>query len=82
MELTTHIQRIRQHIHANYQGMFREAGGSLPYPFLTPGSDQYADVLWDWDSWLSNVALRQVLTDVRRRRSRHSGRSPTNRAAS
>ena len=64
MELTAHIQRIRQHIQSNYQGMFREAGGNLPYPFLTPGSDQYADVLWDWDSWLSNVALRQVLTDM------------------
>lgn len=64
MELSAHIQRIRKHIQSNYQGMFREAGGNLPYPFLTPGSDQYADVLWDWDSWLSNIALRQVLKDL------------------
>ncbi len=61
--LTAYIQRIRDHIQLNYQGMYREAGDSLPYPFLTPGSDQYADVLWDWDSWLTNVALRQVLLD-------------------
>ena len=41
--------------------MFREPGGALKHPFLTPGSDQYADVLWDWDSWFSNIALRQIL---------------------
>ena len=54
---------IRQNLQANYRGMFREAGGNLPYPFITPGSQQYADVLWDWDSWLTNVALRQILLD-------------------
>ncbi len=55
---------IRQNLLANYQGMFRESGGNLPYPFITPGSQQYADVLWDWDSWLSNVALRQILREA------------------
>lgn len=62
--LDTYIALIKDHLRANYRGMYREAGDSLPYPFLTPGSDQYADVLWDWDSWLSNVALRQVLADL------------------
>ena len=38
--------------------------GALVYPFLTPGSNQYDNVLWDWDSWLSNVALGQILSDV------------------
>ena len=38
--------------------MYREAGGALKYPFLAPGSNQYLDMLWDWDSWLSNIALR------------------------
>ena len=41
---------IEKKLSADYAGMFRESGGSLKYPFLTPGSDQYADVLWDWDS--------------------------------
>jgi len=63
-ELTNHIKRIRKNLTENYQGMFREAGGSLAHPFLTPGSDQYADVLWDWDSWLTNVALRQLLNET------------------
>lgn len=45
------------------KGMYREAGQSLVYPFLAPGSSQYLDMLWDWDSWLSNVALRQILLE-------------------
>jgi len=43
--------------------MYKKAGKELSYPFITPGSSQYADVLWDWDSWLSNVALRQILLE-------------------
>lgn len=43
--------------------MYRQAGGSLHFPFLAPGSSQYLDMLWDWDSWLSDVALRQILSD-------------------
>lgn len=54
---------IKQHIYNDYKGMFRQPKGSLKYPFITPGSDQYANDLWDWDSWWSNVALRQILSD-------------------
>lgn len=56
-------QICRKHIYAEMKGMYREAGGSLKFPFLAPGSSQYLDMLWDWDSWLSNVALRQILLD-------------------
>jgi putative isomerase len=59
-----YIELIRTHITKDYDGMYRDAGGQLEHPFLTPGSEQYSDVLWDWDSWWSNVALRQVLKDV------------------
>lgn len=55
---------IKKNIYNDYKGMFREEGGSLKYPFITPGSSQYADVLWDWDSWLTNVTLRQILADM------------------
>ena len=54
---------IKKHIYNEYKGMFREPKGTLTYPFITPGSDQYANDLWDWDSWWSNVALRQILSD-------------------
>lgn len=55
---------LRRHLLADYRGMCRPAGGAFRYPFLTPGSVAYADVLWDWDSWLSDIALRQILREV------------------
>lgn len=54
---------IKENIYKDYKKMYREAGEALRYPFITPGSEQYADVLWDWDSWLTNIALRQILSD-------------------
>ena len=60
-----HRELIKQHIYADYKLMYQEpTGGALVYPYLTPGSRQYAHVLWDWDSWLSDVALRQTLADT------------------
>lgn len=56
--------RIREELLREYPGMLREPGGVFEYPFLTPGSEAYADVLWDWDSWLTNVALRQILVEL------------------
>ena len=53
----------REYIYKEMKGMYREAGGALKYPFLAPGSNQYLDMLWDWDSWLSNIALRQILLE-------------------
>lgn len=53
----------REHIYKDMKGMYRNAGGALKYPFLAPGSSQYLDMLWDWDSWLSDVALRQILLE-------------------
>lgn len=59
-----YIKLIKDNIYKDYKGMYREGGGALVYPFLTPGSNQYDNVLWDWDSWLSNIALRQILSDI------------------
>ena len=46
----------------NYKQMFREPEGNIKYPFLVPGS-VYDNCLWDWDSWLTNIALRQFVTE-------------------
>lgn len=62
-EIRGYCDLIRERIHGDYTGMFRDAGGFLEHPFITPGSASYHDVLWDWDSWLSNVALRQILLE-------------------
>ncbi|HBE02240.1 MAG TPA: glycoside hydrolase family 37, partial [Spirochaetia bacterium] len=64
LEISRFIKIIKNKLYSDYRGMYKEAGGALPFPFITPGSQQYSDVLWDWDSWLSNVALRQILLEL------------------
>lgn len=60
-----HRRLIKEHIYSDYKMMFRQPSGiALIHPYITPGSRMYADVLWDWDSWLSNIALRQILSDI------------------
>jgi putative isomerase len=46
----------------DYPSMLHEPTGALAFPFVTPGS-VYASQLWDWDSWLSDVALSQIMVD-------------------
>lgn len=58
-----YTQLCRQNIYKDMKGMYRPKGKAFKYPFLVPGSQQYLDQLWDWDSWLSNVALRQILLE-------------------
>lgn len=58
------MKALRTYICQNYQEMYREKGGIFPYGFLTPGSACYDDVLWDWDSYFSDVALKQILKDT------------------
>ena len=47
---------------ANYRKMFREPDGIIQHPFIVPGSC-YDNCLWDWDSWLTNIALRQFVKE-------------------
>ena len=44
--------------------MLKPANGTMHYPYITPDTAAYANNLWDWDSWLSNIALRQIITDA------------------
>ncbi|MBQ2986686.1 MAG: hypothetical protein IJE23_04310 [Tyzzerella sp.] len=46
----------------NYGKMFREPEGQLRHKFIVPGST-YSNQLWDWDCWLTNVALRQFVKE-------------------
>lgn len=62
-ELTTPAATLRTYLQKDYEGMLRAEGGAFKYPFITPGSSQYPDILWDWDSWLSDIALRQILAE-------------------
>ncbi len=63
-DLSACIDALTEAMASDYRRTFRQAGGGLPNPFLVPGSQQYDDQLWDWDSWLTNVALRQIVADA------------------
>lgn len=60
-----YISMLKHHCYSDYKQMYRDGKqGAFRYPFIVPGSKSYSNVLWDWDSWLSDVALRQILQDV------------------
>ncbi len=61
--ITDNINVIKKYLFEDYKQMFKKPEGALLFPYITPGSKSYANVLWDWDSWLSNIALRQILQD-------------------
>ena len=50
---------IKEYCQKSYKGLFRNPEGLLKYPFIVPG-DCYGQELWDWDSWLTNIALREI----------------------
>jgi putative isomerase len=62
-ETQHYIDVIQQHIFKEYKGMFKPPKGYLKHPFITPGCNSYQDQLWDWDSWLTDIALRQILLE-------------------
>jgi len=61
--VSKYTRMCRESIYKDMKGMYREKGKAMKYPFLAPGSQQYIDMIWDWDSWLSNIALRQILLE-------------------
>lgn len=58
-KIETYGNLIKQYAVQNYRDCFREPNGLLQHQFIVPGSC-YADELWDWDSWLTNLALRKI----------------------
>ncbi|MEE1013076.1 MAG: trehalase family glycosidase [Clostridia bacterium] len=58
-----YIDLIKEYSKNTYQQMVREPEGYLKEPFIVPGSQRYSNCLWDWDSWLTNIAVRQIMVD-------------------
>jgi putative isomerase len=58
-----YIDVIQQHAFKDYKEMFKQPNGFLKHPFITPGNSSYENQLWDWDSWLTDIALRQILLE-------------------
>ena len=40
--------------------LLRKPSGILKHPYIVAGSSFYSTMLWDWDSWFANIALRQL----------------------
>jgi putative isomerase len=59
--LKGYVTLIKASVLKDYKGMLKERQGSLKFPFITPGSRQYSNQLWDWDSWLSGIAVTSRL---------------------
>lgn len=60
--MQTYANLIREYSKNNYLKMTRKPQGQLEYPFIVPGSS-YTNSLWDWDSWLTDIALRQIMLE-------------------
>lgn len=54
---------IKDYSSSAYTKLTREGRGRLNHPFLVPGA-VYQYELWDWDSWLTDVGIRQILRDT------------------
>ena len=50
---------IRDYALQNYEKLFRQPEGQLSHPFIVPGAT-YTMELWDWDSWLTDIAICQI----------------------
>ncbi|MBE7053357.1 MAG: glycoside hydrolase family 37 [Ruminococcaceae bacterium] len=50
---------ITEYAKSNFEKLFREPDGLLKHKFIVPGS-KYSSDLWDWDSWLTNIAMRKL----------------------
>ncbi len=62
-DVRRHADLLRRTLLQDYELIFREPGDPFAYGFLAPATKCYSDQLWDWDSWWTNVALRQILLE-------------------
>ena len=62
-QLQEHANLIIEYAKKNYAKCFREPDGqNFNHRFIVPGS-RYSDSLWDWDSWLTDLALHDLAKD-------------------
>ena len=59
-EIIKYGEFICEYAKNNYKKCLREPDGSLSYNFIVPGSC-YGGQLWDWDSWLTDIALGEIV---------------------
>lgn len=58
-KLLKDIEIVENYILNKYERSLNEAMGQLSNPFITP-SASYRNQMWDWDSWLVDIALVEI----------------------
>lgn len=58
-----YIKLIKEYSKNNYLKVTRPPKGRLNHPYLVPGADCYGSQLWDWDSWLTDIGISQIMSD-------------------
>ena len=61
-EIKKYADLIRGYSRDSYLKLTRAPMRKLRYPFIVPGA-VYTYQLWDWDSWLTDIAIRQIIAD-------------------
>ena len=58
-ELKKYRDYVIYYVEGAYRKCFREPHGKFAYPCIVPGA-YYSEELWDWDSWLTDIALADI----------------------
>jgi putative isomerase len=70
-ELARYAAILRKGMHKSYRDAYGEPGNNFKNPFFLPGSSQYDAQLWDWDSWIYDIAVRQITLDAGTAKDKH-----------
>ena len=64
-ELLKNIELVENYILSEYERSLREPMGQLSNPFIVPGAS-YKYQMWDWDSWLMDIALVEIAKEKKK----------------
>lgn len=62
-EIEKYIKIIKDYSRNNYFKVTRQPEGRLKFPYIVPGANCYESQLWDWDSWLTDIGILQIIGD-------------------
>lgn len=62
-KIEKYIQLIKEYSKDNCLKVARQPQGRLKFPYLVPGANCYESQLWDWDSWLTDIGISQIMYD-------------------
>ena len=72
LKIEKYIRLIKEYSRDNCLKITRQPEGRLKFPYLVPGANCYESQLWDWDSWLTDIGISQIMYDNDMDKSRYS----------